>query len=138
MKIVLTALLAVLATGCARVTYPDGTVRTYVMTQVGVFVRVVNNTCAPKLELETIDGVVHPGLPLGSSATIPLESRPFSGSSRRMILIAKGYRELPSGKREYLGVITRQFSVNTYNGTDNDVWIVDDLRLPGSGWGGCR
>ena len=126
-------LAAVLAGGC--VAFPvggsDGTIF-YVPYQVGVFARVVNN-CAPFLDLETVNGVVFQGLPYGSSATIPMISAPFSGNYRSLELTAKGYTE----KREYLGSLTAQFYVSTYEGSRSVVWEVDRLRLP-RGRGGCQ
>ena len=132
-KFLLVALVALAVGGC--VAFPvggsDGTIF-YVPYQVGVFARVVNN-CAPYLDLETVNGVVFQGLPYGSSATIPLISAFSSGNHRSQELTAKGYTE----KREYLGSLTAQFYVNTYEGSRSVVWEVDRLRRP-HGRGGCR
>ncbi|MDZ4205633.1 MAG: hypothetical protein U1C12_00225 [Patescibacteria group bacterium] len=100
--------------------------------QVGVTVRVVNN-CAPLLDLERVDGVEVKGLPYGSSASIQMVSTPFSGNNRQMSLMAKGY----GLNLEYLGSITKIFHVSTSQGSREEIWEVDRLRLPG-GRGGCK
>ncbi|MBI2674039.1 MAG: hypothetical protein HYX23_02030 [Candidatus Zambryskibacteria bacterium] len=125
--------LLLVASGCAVVP-----VRPYAVTggfgfyQVGVTVRVVNN-CTPFLDLERVDGIEVKGLPYGSSVTVHMTSTPFSGSQRQLSLTAKGY----GSNREYLGSATRIFHVSTYQGSREEVWEVDQLRLPG-GRGGCR
>lgn len=133
----LVVLAAVAMGGCVGVQGSRGGTEWYVMAQVGVTVRVVNN-CAPYLDLERVGGVVVKGLAYGDSATIPMASTPFSGSNRQMPLTAKGYRIAPgSTARVYLGSVTRDFSVSTYEGSREEVWEVDQLRLPG-GRGGCQ
>ena len=109
-----------------------GVEQRFLMTQVGVVVRVRNN-CTALLDLETVNGPVYRGLVYGNAITIPLVSTPFSGTSRYMLLTAVGY----TAEREYLGSITRRFSVDTYEGSRQDVWEVDQLRLP-KGRGGCQ
>jgi len=131
-KFLILSLIAVAASGCATIRQADGTTTRYFLTQVSVVVRVVNN-CAPLMDLERVGGVVVKGLPYGGSATVPLVSTPFSGSNRRMPLTAKGYTE----KMVYLGSISREFYVNTYEGTREEVWEVSRLNLPG-GRGGCQ
>lgn len=126
------AFVAVVASGCATVRMPDGTTTRYFMPQVGVVVRVVNN-CAPLMDFERVGGVVVKGLPFGGSATVPLVSTAFSGSSRRMPLIAKGY----TGENVYLGSLTREFHVNTSQGSREEFWEVNRLNLPGR-LGGCQ
>ncbi|OHB17044.1 MAG: hypothetical protein A2544_00895 [Candidatus Zambryskibacteria bacterium RIFOXYD2_FULL_43_10] len=126
-------LASVLVSGCVV-----GPVRPYGIThgfgfyQIGVTVRVVNN-CTPFLQLDTVSGIEVKELPYGSSVTVHLTSAPFSGSQRQLSLTAKGYG--PS--REYLGSSTKIFHVSTYQGSREEVWEVDRLRLPG-GRGGCR
>lgn len=124
--------IAVAMSGCATIHYADGSTQRYVMLQVGVIVRVVNN-CAPLMDLERVGGVVVKGLPYGESATVPLISRPFSGSNRGMPLTAKGY----TAAKEYLGSASREFNANIYEGSREEVWEVDQLRLP-NGRGGCQ
>ncbi|OHA92459.1 MAG: hypothetical protein A2665_00520 [Candidatus Zambryskibacteria bacterium RIFCSPHIGHO2_01_FULL_46_30] len=132
-KLFVVVLVALVVGGC--VAYPiggsDGTLL-YVPYQVGVFARVVNN-CAPLLDLETVNGVVVQGLPYGNSVTVPLISMPFGGSNRRMSLTAKGY----TVERQYLGSLTAQFYVSTYQGSRSEVWEVNRLYLP-NGRGGCQ
>ena len=125
-------LIAFAMSGCAVITYPDGSTRHFMLLQVGVIVRVVNN-CAPYIDLERVDGIVVRGLPYGGSTTVAMQSTPFRGSNRRMPLTAKGYTQ----NREYLGSATREFHVSTYEGTREEAWEVDRLNLPG-GRGGCR
>ena len=110
---------------------PHGT-QLFVMYQIGVTVRVVNN-CAPFLDLESVGGVVMKGLPYGDSTTIPMVSAPLSGSYRRMSLTAKGY----TASRVYLGSATVEFHVSTYEGSREEVWEVNRLHLP-NGRGGCQ
>lgn len=133
MRFFLAMLITLVASGCANKgpvnTTPQ---RRVVMWQVGVRVHVVNN-CAPLLDLERDGRIEIKGLPYGESAQVPLVSTPFSGSSRRMFLVAKGYTE----KSEYLGSYTRQFSVNTSRGSQEEVWEINRLNLPG-GRGGCQ
>lgn len=131
----LVVLVAVAASGCVAVPRPGGT-EWYIMLQVGVSVRVVNN-CAPYLDLERVGGVVVKGLAYGDSATIPMASTPFSGSNRQMPLTAKGYTVAKDGSRVYLGSVTRDFHVSTYEGSREEVWEVDRLYLP-RGRGGCQ
>lgn len=116
---------------CATIQTPYGT-RRFIMPQVGVVVRVINN-CAPLLDIEDVGGVLMAGLPFGESTTVPLVSSPFSGSNRDMPLIVKGY----TASREYFGSATQTFHVSTYDGTRKEVWEVNSLRLP-NGQGGCR
>ena len=132
MQVLLAVLVTVaVASGCTVVQRPGGT-EWYVMTQVGVTVRVVNN-CASFLDLERVGGVVVKGLSYGASTTVPMVSTPFSGSYRRMPLTAKGY----TASREYLGSTTREFYANTYEGSREEVWEISRLNLPG-GRGGCH
>ncbi len=131
-RLFLVALVAIAVNGCATIRMPNGTTQRYVMYQVGVVVRVVNN-CAPLLDIERVGGVVVKGLLYGESATVPLVSTPFSGSNRRMPLTVKGYTD----KNEYLGSATQTFSVSTYEGSREEVWEIDRLNLPG-GRGGCQ
>ncbi len=135
MKIsMLFVLIALVVSGCVAIPVGgsgSGT-KVYVLYQVSVIARVINN-CAPHLELENISGVVVKDLPYGSSTTIPLISLPFSASNRQVSLTVKGYTD----KREYLGSMTKTFYVSTYEGSREEVWEVDRLRLPG-GRGGCR
>ncbi|MDO8728894.1 MAG: hypothetical protein Q7K26_03260 [bacterium] len=127
-------LVTLVASGCVAIPVggSGGGSRLYVLYQVGVVARVVNN-CAPHLELETVSGVVVKDLPYGSSTTIPLISLPLSGNSRQVTLTVKGYTD----KREYLGSMTKIFYVSTYDGSREEVWEVDRLNLP-RGRGGCR
>ena len=129
----LAVFVAVTVGGCAHKgpvnTTPQ---RRVVLWQVASIVHVINN-CSPLLDLERRGLVEINGLPYGESAQVPLVSTPFSGSSRRMFLVAKGYTE----KLEYLGSATRQFSVSTSRGSQEKVWEVNKLRLPG-GRGGCQ
>ncbi|MEX2013563.1 MAG: hypothetical protein WD897_01465, partial [Parcubacteria group bacterium] len=120
------ALVALATGGCVAV--PMGSYEGsggFVFYQVGVAVRVVNN-CAPFLDLETVSGVVVKGLPYGSSITVPLVSQPLGGSNRSLLLTAKGY----GSNREYLGSVTANFYVSTYEGSRGEVWEVDRLNLP--------
>ena len=130
-KFFVVLLIALAMSGCVAYTYPNGSSRGYLMLQVGVVVRVINN-CAPFVDLERVDGVVVRGLQYGASATIPMQSQPFSGSYRRMPLTAKGYTH----NREYLGSITKEFSVSTRQGSREEVWEVNRLNLPNRK-GGC-
>lgn len=134
MKQMFFVLLSVALGGCAVVPVRPHSVITggFGFYQVGVTVRVVNN-CAPFLDLERVDGVEVKGLLYGSSATIHMTSAPFSGSQRQMSLTAKGY----SQNQEYLGSATKIFHVSTHQGSREEVWEVDRLRLP-NGRGGCR
>lgn len=137
MKKVLFLLAAIMATsGCVKYVRPDGTTQRVILYQVGVVVRVVNN-CAPFIDLERVNGIVVKDLAYGQSATVPLVSTPFGGSNRQMPLIAKGYDELKEGKRPYLGSATRTFYANTYEGSREEVWEIDQLRLP-NGRAGCH
>src|SRR3989344_586312 len=124
MKKLIFLLLVLVSTGCVRYT-ADGRMRTAIMLQVGVVVRVVNN-CAPMLDLERVNGPAVTGLAYGQSTTIPLVSTPFTGSNRRMPLTVKGF----TLKNEYLGSDTREFYVNTHEGTREEVWEINHLRLP--------
>jgi len=129
----LVILIALAMSGCAIITYPDGSTQHFVLLQTGVIVRVVNN-CAPFLDLERVDGIAVRGLPYGGSATVVMQLTPFRGGyNRRIPLTAKGY----TSKREYLGSTTREFYVNTHEGTREEAWEIDRLNLP-NGRGGCR
>lgn len=125
-------LIALAMSGCTVIRYPDGSTTKYVLLQVGAVVRVVNN-CAPYLDLERADGMVVRGLQYGGSTTVFMESYPFSGRNRRMPLTAKGY----TATRQYLGSTTREFHVSTHEGTREETWEIDRIRLPG-GRGGCQ
>lgn len=133
-RVFLLALVVVLMVGCVAIPVgrSNGGMQLFIMYQVGMVVRVVNN-CAPFLDLETVNGVLVQGLPYGSSVTVPMVSEPFSGSYRQMSLTAKGY----TANREYLGSLTATFQLSTYDGSRSAVWEVDHLRLP-NGRGGCR
>jgi len=126
-------LIAVAGSGCATVMMPNGSTKRYFMSQVGVVVRVVNN-CAPLLDLERVGGIVVKGLPFSESTTVPLVSTPFSGSSRRMPLTAKGY----TAERQYLGSVTKEFQVNTYEGTHEEFWAVNQISISQGGRNGCE
>lgn len=104
----------------------------YLLYQVSVVVRVVNN-CAPHGELSTVSGVVVKDLRYSDSTTVPLISMPFSGSSRQVSLTFKGYTD----NKAYLGSMTKTFYVDTSQGSREEVWEVDRLNLPGNR-GGCR
>jgi hypothetical protein len=130
---ILVVVVALVTSGCVTIQYPDGSEQKFAMLQVGIVARVVNN-CAPFLDLERVNGLVVEGLPYGGSVTIPLVSTPFTGSNRRMPLVAKGYNE----NREYLGSSTHMFSVNTSQGSQEEVWTVDRLDLPTRRGMGCR
>ncbi len=130
-KFFLLTLVALVTSNCATTGIVGGPMRTVAMPQVGVRVHVVNN-CAPTLDLESDGRVEVKGVPYGASAIVSLSSRPFSGSSRGLFLVAKGY----TLKSEYLGSETRQFYVSIYEGTREEVWEINYLRLP-SGRGGC-
>ncbi len=125
------ALIAIAVNGCATISYPNGSTQKLVLLQVGVIVRVVNN-CTPKMDFETINGVVLKDLPYGGSQTILMQSMPFSGSNRYLSLVAKGKTD----KGEYLGSVVKRFYVNTYQGSRQEIWEISTLRLPG-GRGGC-
>ena len=116
-KLFVALIVAVAVSGCATIRMPDGTTQRYVMYQVGVVVRVVNN-CAPLLDVERVGGVMVKGLPYGEAASVPLVSAPFGGNNRRMPLMVRGYTD----KNEYLGSATREFYVNPYEGSREDVW----------------
>lgn len=134
MKQMFFVLLSVALGGCAVVPVRPHSVITggFGFYQVGVTVRVVNN-CARYLDLESVNEVEVRGLVYGASATVHLTSAPFSGSNRQMFLVAKGYGE----NREYLGSITKVFHVSTHQGSREEIWEINSLRLPG-GRGGCR
>ena len=130
--VVLVLLIALAISGCVAYTYPDGSSQKFMMIQTGVILRVVNN-CSPLMDIETTDGLVLKGLGYGGSETILLNSVPFSGNYRRMPVVAKGY----TARGEYLGSLSREFSVNTRQGTRREIWEINSLRLPG--WSGrCR
>ncbi len=132
-KLVFLVVLALASSGCVRYAV-DGRTRTAIMLQVGVVVRVVNN-CAPVLEIERVGGRMG-AVSYGNSTTVILESTPFTGSNRRMPLTVKGYNPTAQGQ-VYLGSQTREFYASTYEGTREEVWEVDYLRLP-TGRGGCH
>lgn len=131
-KLFVLGLVAVAASGCASMGPVASPQRRVVMWQVGVVVQVVNN-CAPLLNIERVGRLEVRNLPYGESATVPLVSTPFSGSNRRMPLTVKGYTE----KNEYLGSDSREFYANTYEGSREEVWEINYLRLP-NGRGGCQ
>lgn len=130
-KVLLLALIALATGACANKGIVGGPITTVPMLQVGVRVHVVNN-CAPKLNLESNGRVEVANIPYGSSAIVPLSSQPFTGSSRQLFLVAKGY----TLKDEYLGSQTRQLYVSTHEGTRDEVWEVNYLQLPNRG-NGC-
>ncbi len=131
-KLFFAALVALSASGCVRYAV-NGQTRTAILLQVGVVVRVVNN-CAPVLELERVGGRVG-SVTYGNSTTVIMESTPFTGSNRRMLLTVRGFQPTDAGQ-VYLGSQTREFYVSTYEGTREEVWEVDHIRLP-NGRGGC-
>ena len=93
MKKLFVLVVVVMASGCANRGVVNTTPqRRVIMWQVGVRVHVVNN-CAPLLDLERDGRIEIKDLRYGESAQVPLVSTPFSGSSRRMFLVAKGHTE---------------------------------------------
>lgn len=129
-KFVLLVLITLATGACANKGIVGGPIRTVPMLQVGVRVHVVNN-CAPRLDLESNGRVEISNLPYGGSAIVPLSSQPFTGSSRQLFLVAKGY----TLNGVYLGSQTRQLYVSTYEGTRDEVWEVNYLQLPNRGSG---
>ena len=133
------ASFAVMSMGCATKTVrlPDGSLGTkrVLMPQVGVTVSVVNN-CAPLLDVVRSGVVLFSRLAYGELAAVPLVSSPLGGRSRRMPLTVRGYMENSAGEVVYLGSATKTFSVNTSQGSEEEVWEVDRLRRAGSR-GGC-
>lgn len=127
--------LAALATGCATIQYPDGSRQKIFLPQVATVVT-VHNDCAPILDVHGSNGLIMAGVGYGRSVTIPLISTAFSGNNRSSFLTVKGFVDTPRG-REYLGSLTREFYVNTYEGTQREPWTIDNLRLP-NGRGGCK
>jgi hypothetical protein len=132
-KMIMVLFLAMTTSGCYHSIYEGGVRQRHVMPQVGVILRIQNN-CAPLLDLERpAEGIVLQALPFGNGRTVPLSTMPFTGTSRQIAVIVKGYT--PSG--EYLGSQTKTFHVSTHRGSREEVWIVDRLTLPG-GRGGCQ
>jgi hypothetical protein len=124
-------LLALGSTGCVTV-HEGGIKRTYIMPQVGVVLRVQNN-CAPLIDIERpAEGVILKALPYGQSRTIPLSSVAFTGSSRQIPILVKGYTR----EGHYLGSEVYTYYVSTHQGTREDFLVVDRLRLS-SGRSGC-
>lgn len=121
-KLVLVLAVLLVQTGCVHS-------RTLCL-QVCVAVRMVNN-CAHVLDVEDINGPLG-RLAYSQSETFVLVSTAFSGNNRFMPLVVKGWAK--DGK--YLGSETRQFYVDTSEGSRREVWEVDNLNLPRNG--GCE
>lgn len=135
MKKMLLVLGLVLATsGCLTVHTSGGTQR-FLLPQVGVILRVVNN-CTPFLDVWGPTGILVEKLPFGEVAHVPLVSQPYTGRNRRVQATVQGYR-MAGAEKEYLGSATETFSVSTYRGSLQETWEVDRLRLS-NGRGGCR
>jgi hypothetical protein len=131
-KLFWVALLAILASGCAQVVYPDGSRRRVPMTQVGV-VLTVQNDCAPVLEAYQDGILMMANIRRGQHATFPLVSAAFTGSSREVEVLFK-YYSLIGDTLNYLGSLVERFWVNIYGGSESRTVI---LR-PGWGTEGCR
>jgi len=136
-KLVFVLLVSIAASGCATRTYRTSNgalvTRRVVLPQVAISVKVTND-CAPILDLETIAGIVFPGLKYSESATVPLMPVSSNQGTRSMTLTVKGY---DPAKSLYLGSDERQFSVSTYSGSNEDTWRVTSISLP-NGRGGCQ
>ncbi len=126
-------------TGSATVRSANGTKTRFVMLQVGVVVR-VQNACAAYLTLETVEGPVLDEarhlrrpveLPFGEGMTVPISSAPFSGDYRELWLTAKAYNVGPDGKPILLGIVSKSWSVDVYNGTRHDVWQIGQIGPDG-------
>jgi len=116
--------------GCLTVHTPSGTQR-FVLPQVGVVLRVVNN-CAPFLDIWAPTGLIVMGLPYGEVSTVPLVSQSYSGRTRKVEVTVQGYTK----DREYLGSDAKSFTVRTSQGSYQETWEVARLRLPNRR-GGC-
>ena len=113
-KLVFVLLVSIAASGCATRTYRTSNgalvTRRVVLPQVAISVKVTND-CAPILDLETIAGIVFPGLKYSESATVPLMPVSNNQGTRSMTLTVKGYDPV---KSLYLGSDEPQFSFITY------------------------
>jgi len=125
--LVLGLALIVPMSGCYTLRQGES-VQKYSTIQQSVFVRVVNN-CAPSLVIEGMGGVIKSNLGFGESFTVILVRQPFSSSE--LTLTVKG-----SASGRYLGSSTKTYYVNYDQGSKQEVWEVDYLRLAG-GNGGC-
>ena len=130
MLMVLVAAVALVLGGCPMYKMPDGT--TVFPIQIMAAVR-VQNDCAPFLDFERVSGPVVKGVPYGASTIVPMVSMPGSGNNRCMSLMAKGY----TAERAYLGSMIREFCVDTYYGSRESFWPVQELRHP-TGQNGCQ
>jgi hypothetical protein len=96
-----------------------------IMPQVGVVVTVQNN-CAANLSVESLYGNEVKNLAFGESATIPIASRPFSGYNREIWVMVKAY----DNALKYIGSAELREYADTYSGTRDKLWQVDDLDSP--------
>ena len=130
-KLFSVGLIVLAVSGCA-LHLPNGSVVQIPappLSQVAVTVTVINN-CAPVIDLESTYGVIPGavGIPYSGSRTVRLESTAFSGPFRTVFLTVKGYS---ADRTVYVGSITRQFTVNTYEGSTAVPWTIKVLHLPG-------
>ncbi len=118
--------------GCATrvIELPNGTiVRDKVpLAQVGV-VKGFQNNCAPRLEIWNAYGRMVGNLAYGRFASLPLESRAFSGSSREVYALIKAFADVDG--QVFVGSREVREWVDTYNGTREAGTIqIDRLDSP--------
>ena len=130
-KVLLVMCLALAASGCAvrRIQLPDGSVieRREPMSQIGLIITFKNN-CDPRLMIESMYGIEVRSLAYGRSATVPIPSRAFSGSSREIWAMASAYAG--ASDDSFIGSVELREHVNTNQGTRDKLWQVDRLDSP--------
>jgi hypothetical protein len=129
-KLFIPLMLGLSVSGCLTVHTPTGTQR-FILPQVSVVVRVVNN-CAPLLDIWGPTGLLVEGLGYGGVATVPLVSQAFTGNYRYVEAMVQGYNL----NKVYLGSESKGFYVDTQQGSRQENWTIEYLRLL-SGRGGC-